>query len=1249
MSEAQAIVNKLLLEGDVDDPQRYIDWLSRKEELGGLEKVSFGISIHTSNQDMIELNAREDGIPTDQAFWDKINADVERIERSALDVLRDTGIHVVDEGHGEYGDLMLNAWLDSDVPDEDRRNLKMILDAMDSEMPTTSSGTMDSFLPGATEKLFHGVSDVGHLIDVTIEFFAQDLKEWAEVNLTESAQRLVEPAILHKRTTTVTTGATHSDAMERLLQQGFFGKVRSLDDLHALGETDLPAFNAIWDQVEIGFLTRRGEFVTRDDASRITGIRDVHGEDLPESVDPDDPEAFVSGYRNKWYELFYLDSRWRGDPQHGGVFVGTYETIEAALTMAKKRKLVTRWRHAWIEEQGEGEPGPDTPENAILGSEPTGAVYDITPDYQAVLRQAKIKEDAADDDSPDHYLTGSLSFDDLKQRIQNYGLAIQMTDIWGRWVVFGGFAYWATKGTPLKSVPHEEVADEPLMPDFFREQLEKFMRDEKITSYRIQISGGYPQHTYFKLAIPKIQFDAASWQGYAEPLASNPDYVADIDAENREWLPEAIEPFRQPDEITCGPSVIHMLNQSLGKANVSFEEITKLTRTNRIWGSLPLFMTSALRKLGLPFEKRKITASAQLAKELEGAVCAVLSVYADGIPHWILVTGTEGTQFSVNDPAEGAVVYDQARMQAALDPSTLSGVYKTVGFMIGTTYRIKCSVQEAKEGADPDDPAEFVDQYVTALDPNKVLPELGFSERRPSWNCSDPHYKWWEAWKHEHKWTVIRKSEAEPDVMEVSISRPRNIQGHPLHDYEEVGGFYCLIGELKSRLENAGFMRPEGYFNPGYTTESTDDEIDPANYVDSTLNADAALRELGFSFKGTSQDTGRDHWLKNIGRGLWHSVIVDKASPTVNYRQVRVKGRGVLDKEFQVLLHMDVPISDVRRLMMKWATPSEVKASHEVNEADEEGLDVTQYVDTTFDISALLKRLGYTEEHRENNPKLKGWYKLFHRQPPLIRNDYMIYVDRRGAGMEPHEGDIIYDSVIYVARDKRWVPFLYNWGKRVGELKPTLERLEDAIKNDNLDDPTLKESMEQAELPLDKPTPDVAVPGPDDPETVLQAHEHGQIGTTLKALKFRKTKTRGTTYRIHGEPVAPHFWFKVMEAHGQKHAFYVFFHQNGFHVDVWDRENNKWHEGHPRLDVHPRTSGHAAQILHDLYAVLIESTKANLPLDQERELLHRRIQHHNQWYEDLVKGLRADADRLANHMAQQGGQIPGHLGPGQPA
>lgn len=99
------------------------------------------------------------------------------------------------------------------------------------------------------------------------------------------------------------------------------------------------------------------------------------------------------------------------------------------------------------------------------------------------------------------------------------------------------------------------------------------------------------------------------------------------------------------------------------------------------------------------------------------------------------------------------------------------------------------------------------------------------------------------------------------------------------------------------------------------------DSPDPVDYLYSTVDVDVVLKDLGFRLEGTSV-LGKDHhdwWLKPAGRGIWHSVIVDKNSPEVSYRKVKVSGRG---KE-QVIQQATVPVSQVRRFLKRWHTEAQ--------------------------------------------------------------------------------------------------------------------------------------------------------------------------------------------------------------------------------------------------------------------------------------------------------------------------------------
>lgn len=90
-----------------------------------------------------------------------------------------------------------------------------------------------------------------------------------------------------------------------------------------------------------------------------------------ESADVDSPEAFLKDYNRRYYKLFA-----------GGAFIDVFSSIEAALERARERRLAAK-RRVWIE----AEETPDAPEGVIAGSQPVGVVYDVTRNYQAILRR----------------------------------------------------------------------------------------------------------------------------------------------------------------------------------------------------------------------------------------------------------------------------------------------------------------------------------------------------------------------------------------------------------------------------------------------------------------------------------------------------------------------------------------------------------------------------------------------------------------------------------------------------------------------------------------------------------------------------------------------------------------------------------------------------------------------------------------------------------------------------------------------
>jgi hypothetical protein len=167
-------------------PEHYIDWVGKKIDLGSLTDLHLGFAIQTSDQVMIEENARERQIELNDQIWAIINKDIERIERNAVNLLG-KWFTLTTEGHTDNA-FVGSMWLNNreDNPVLNREGLILLKDwAESSEPPRTSSGTLDAYFGrGSQEQLYKGTSQYGEsLIDVDIELLDRDkVNEWFEVN-----------------------------------------------------------------------------------------------------------------------------------------------------------------------------------------------------------------------------------------------------------------------------------------------------------------------------------------------------------------------------------------------------------------------------------------------------------------------------------------------------------------------------------------------------------------------------------------------------------------------------------------------------------------------------------------------------------------------------------------------------------------------------------------------------------------------------------------------------------------------------------------------------------------------------------------------------------------------------------------------------------------------------------------------------------------------------------------------------------
>jgi hypothetical protein len=125
---------------------------------------NFGWAIATANQFVIEDNAAEDGIDTDNdAFWAEVNNAVSRLERNILLVLRRIGFTLCDEGHGD-DDLVGSGWVKEGGS---AWGYYQTWRERDEPVPLDDLGRM---YPGAYAGLVQGVRpEIVNLLDPTFE------------------------------------------------------------------------------------------------------------------------------------------------------------------------------------------------------------------------------------------------------------------------------------------------------------------------------------------------------------------------------------------------------------------------------------------------------------------------------------------------------------------------------------------------------------------------------------------------------------------------------------------------------------------------------------------------------------------------------------------------------------------------------------------------------------------------------------------------------------------------------------------------------------------------------------------------------------------------------------------------------------------------------------------------------------------------------------------------------------------------
>lgn len=347
--------------------------------------------------------------------------------------------------------------------------------------------------------------------------------------------------------------------------------------------------------------------------------------------------------------------------------------------------------------------------------------------------------------------------------------------------------------------------------------------------------------------------------------------------------------------------------------------------------------------------------------------------------------------------------------------------------------------------ADPDDPAVNVERHIEAMDAGKILEPLGFSLRLPSWNCADKEYHWWEKFDNTtgFKWTVIRKSDDEPQMMDVDIYRSRKLPGHPLLDWQQIGGFHCHIGDLEKKLKRAFTLR--------WGVEG-DDTVWGQNVRALDVVETTVTDEPQTMFESKDEENWQEILMVLVGNG--------RLTPRAAERYKRAQNAESNARLLELFLELDelsqapeTPENNARFAellgqMVNVVTVANMRygsalrdLANTVKVVESDEIDPQQFVNTTFDVPTMLKRLRFEKNGNE-------WSKVYRQSPP--RKELMLVVSVRGGGTLVDNSNAIFDLVIYSGEGRDWNPFKYIWGRTILQLEPAIRDVEQHIRADTL-------------------------------------------------------------------------------------------------------------------------------------------------------------------------------------------------------
>ena len=767
MDTAKDIVNKML-EGDPDDPQRYLGWLiSRQTDLDSLDKIQFGVAIHLSDEHMIREVASEAGIDVDdQAFWDEIERCSAVMEANCLRILREAGLHVSDEGHDEDA-RVASVWINT--PDSDRAIalVKAVINWADGDWPSTTSGTMDyAFGADTTQRIYAMTEDAARFLDVTIEFTGTDaLVEWSQLNLTEA----VDPDDPEQFVKSYATRDAWPEltALCQWIKEydlGYSGSVKrtgryvhqnSTDftlDVDSNG-TDLTPeqeaeVGALADTVQAGIqeeirdtineriyraLEREYEYQNSDEmvaenilANTYTFDADGNRDDDDEALTYDQLADLAQERARDWYRrAFEHDDMWH---EH------TLDEWKAELAEMGFVDADIAFSGFWSQGDGASFTCPRFDIFKYAEFFKYGQPTERGRPYTDALYES------IDDPAPT-YIEDIHDFEELATELETCGLTLALTTPWGRWLVISG--------PLLQPYPVNYQPQTLVTPEQFRACIERVLAKYHITRFHLTIDNAGRS---YRLALPKAQLEWDSIKKFPPKLRHKFDD-----------LPEALDPDDPAVNVErhTADLDINAVMAKLGFVNVRTAGVTWDGWTKRIgnkeWRVWPTTITNVygVTRMERPAKFVQVGRGRRYGQwsERGGFTCHV------------------------------SELEQQLREEGALNPPVA-------------------------EALDPDDPAVNVDRHIAAMDIDQIMDRLGFSKMLPSWKCADPDYCWYEKHARGLRVTAIRADDAEPQMFNVSFSKFQLVNygdRGTFPEYKEVASFKTHVGELEIKLRQ--FLR----------------------------------------------------------------------------------------------------------------------------------------------------------------------------------------------------------------------------------------------------------------------------------------------------------------------------------------------------------------------------------------------------------------------------------------------------------